>query len=156
MKLPPAIENLLQRLGIQPSGSPSAGERRKSELGRLAVEQKAIEEESIARFYKKLLQEAASPLSQLILQLHLAGKKDAALTAADVLVHVKRLITLLEENGMVVVGQPGEILPFDPSLHEPADSIALEPSTPIQIRFPGIAYCSSVLRKAAVDRQEVD
>jgi hypothetical protein len=88
------------------------------------------------------------------LQTHLARKKDAALTASDVLVHVKRLITILEDNGMVVVGQPGEIWPYDPGRHESASLAALEPTRPVQIRYPGIAYRSSIVRKAAVDSQE--
>lgn len=154
MKLPPAIENLLKKLGIQPSSDSSAGELRKSERGRSAAQQKTADEESTATCYKKLLQEAASPLSQLILQVHLGEKKDAALMAADVLIHVKRLITILESNGMVVIGHPGEILPFDSRAHESTNQTVFEPSKPVRIRFPGIAYHTTVVRKAAVDQEE--
>jgi molecular chaperone GrpE (heat shock protein) len=124
----------------------------KSELESLREEQKALVEKTAADTYKSLLSESASPLSQLILQSQLVQSPNSSLSAEDILVHVKRLITILEKNGLEVIGAPGEILPYDPKLHEPASpDFSPQIGNPVQIRFPGIGHHSTVLRKAAVD-----
>lgn len=142
MKLPSAVENLLKRLPRRPPSD------------RLAGAQRSLEEEITRRCFTKLLQEAQSPLSQLVLQLHIAEKPDNALSASDVLVHAKRLIAIMEENGMVVIGTPGEVMPFDPTRHELTEPGAfLRSGTPVTVRFPGIAYGATIVRKAAVDQE---
>lgn len=151
MKLPEPLENLIARLGLRSGSKPASGipSKQPSEA------EQAMEDAITVRCYEKLLAETSSPLSQLILQLHLCGKNDSVLTAADVLIHVKRLITVFEQNGMRVLGSAGEVLPFNPEVHE---LITVEsrpqPGTSVRVRFPGIAYRKSIIRKATVDHLE--
>lgn len=153
MKLPLAIENLVKKLGIRPSGSSSLTPR-KSEPDRLAGERNDVNEAITAESFENFVKQASSPLSQLILQLHVAGKAGALLSASDVLIHVKRLITILEKNGMTIVGQPDQVLPFDPTSHEPVDGSSYPNGLTVRVRFPGLAYGSVIVRKAAVEKQE--
>ena len=155
MKLPTSIENLLQRLSGQDGGEKDIVRRLKAEIERLKFEQKTLEETITRTNYGKLFSEAASPISQLILQVHLARDENNSLRSADILVHVKRLITVLEENGMTILGQPGEIQRFDPNQHQPLNA-AFSPAldAPVRVRFPGVAHAGVVLRKTAVDSPE--
>ena len=150
VKLPAPIENLLQRLRIRRSSGRSDREKPRADRG--TFEENSL---SVSPGLIKLFQEASSPLSQLILQVHRARESSSDLTAADVLVHVKRLITVFEQNGMTVLGTPDEILPFDPVIHESTASGLLSPGTPVSVTFSGIACGSTLIRKAAVDTLEV-
>ncbi len=87
MKLPLAIENLVKKLGIRPSGSSSLTPR-KSEPDRLAGERNMVENAVTAEGFENIVLLASSPLSQLILQLHVAGKAGASRSASDVLIHI--------------------------------------------------------------------
>ncbi len=155
MKLPTSIENLLQRLSGQDDGEKDIVRRLKTEIERLKFEQKTLEETTTRTNYRKLFSEASSTISQLILLLHLSGDEHNSLKAADILVHVKRLIAILEENGLTILGQPGEIQRFDPNQHQPIDAaFSPAPDTPVRVRFPGLAHAGVVLRKTAVDSGE--
>ncbi len=150
MKLPLPIENLLKRLHRSThnyTDLDSKPERPSSDLT-------TVEKEMTARCYTKLLQGAASPLSQLALQVHLASKDEISLTAADVLVHVKRLITVFEQQGMTIIGQPGEVLSYDPVSHEPVDAGSYPVGLAVRVRYPGLAYKATVIRKTAVEKLE--
>ena len=153
MKLPLAIENLVKKLGIRPAASWVQAPR-KSEPDSLAGERNVVEQAVTAESFQNFVLQASSPLSQLILQLHIAGKAGASLSASDVLIQVKRLITALEQNGMTIIGPPDQVLPFDPTSHEPVDGDSYPNGVPVRVRFPGLAYGSVVVRKAAVEKQE--
>ncbi len=153
MKLPLPIENLLKRLGFRPASNVSNDRELKPNL--LSSDNATVEKQITARCYKKLLQEASSPLSQLALQVHLANKDDVSLSATDVLVHVKRLITVFEQHGLTIIGQPGEVLSYDPSRHEPVDTGSYPTGLAVRVRYPGIAYETTVIRKSAVEKLEI-
>lgn len=152
MKLPSPIENLLKLLGFRPPKELSTD--RDYDPNRLGRDVLNVEKEMTARCYTKLIQEAASPLSQLALQVHLAGRDDESLTAADVLVHVKRLITVFEQQGMTIIGQPGEVLSYDPRSQEPVDASSYQTGLTVRVRYPGLAYETTVIRKSAVEKLE--
>ncbi len=150
MKLPFPVENFLKRLRKPTNNSTDLDSRPKRPIS----DPTAVEKEVTTRCYTKLLQGAASPLSQLALQLHLASNDDMSLTAADVLVHVKRLITIFEQQGMTIIGQPGEVLSYDPVSHEPVDAGSYPAGLAVRVKYPGLAYEATVIRKSAVEKLE--
>lgn len=157
MKLPGPVENLLQRFRREHSEDQTVVMRLRAEIDRLKREQNTLKEESVLTAYQSLFTDLSSPISQLLLQLHLSGNQDNSLTAADVLVHVKRLVGSLEQHGLTVVGQPDEIQRFDPNVHEPINQrFQPAPGEPVRIRFPAISYQGSFLRKSAVDSVEAE
>ncbi|CAN5565248.1 hypothetical protein BH10CYA1_BH10CYA1_59870 [soil metagenome] len=153
MKLPLAIENLLKKLSNRQVSS-SDKRIQQIEPNRSTGQIDGAMDAVTARCYQNFVQDAASPLSQLILQLHVAGKKDASISAADVLIHVKRLLAILEQKGMATIGLPSQILPFDPNSHVSVDGSSYQTGLLVQVKFPGLAYRSAVVRKAAVEKQE--
>jgi molecular chaperone GrpE (heat shock protein) len=155
MKLPAPVENLLQRFRREQREDQTVVMRLRGEIDRLKREQSTLQEESLRRAYQTLFADASSPVSQLLLQVHLANNANSSLTADDVLANVKRLVAILEQHGLTVVGQPDEIQKFDPNIHEPMNERSQPAlSEQVCIRFPGISYQGQVLRKAAVDPLE--
>lgn len=152
MKLPSPVENFLKRLGFRSPTHISTDHD--SKANRLDRDILSVQKEMTARCYTKLIQEAASPLSQLALQVHLAGREDISLTASDVLIHVKRLITVFEQQGMTIIGQPGEVLSYDPVSHEPVDAGSYPAGLTVRVKYPGLAYETMVIRKSAVEKLE--
>lgn len=150
MKLPVSIENLLERLWKNVVTDKSS--LRRGDCSHSGG-QEVVQGSRTCQAHLKFLREASSPLSQLILQAHIAEAKGSVLTAADVLVHVKRLVGVLEGNGVTILGQPGEDLPYDPSRHEAVDMV-VSGGTPVCIRFPGLEYGGVVVRKALVELKE--
>ncbi len=151
MNLLKAIENLVRG----PAGADSALVEQitalKNEINQLKTLQKESDKATSLKSLEKLIAEAASPLSQLILQDHLAATEGASLTAKDVLVNVKKVLDVLREHGLCIIGKPAETTIFDQQIHESALP-DFEPSQgqEIQIRYSGIAFHSTVIRKAAV------
>lgn len=155
MKFPNPIENLIRRFRRQPGDQVTLVTRLTSEIKRLKEDKKTSEEEIVRASFENLFTEASSPLSQLLLQLHLSRNQSSALRPADILVHVKRLVATFQQHGLSILGQPDEIQCFDPNQHEPINpAFQPEPNMPVRIRFPGIAYKDSVVRRAAVDSVE--
>jgi molecular chaperone GrpE (heat shock protein) len=146
LKLPKAIENLLARLRGAKDKSDKNGSLRGENASAGTLTRSSLE---------KLFIEAASPVSQLVLQQYISDKKDNSLTASDVLVHVKRLLAVFEKNGLRVIGQPDEVLIFDPGAHESIDaSFSPAVHAPVRVCFPGLAYDGVIIRRAGVDRLE--
>ncbi len=151
MNLLRAIENLVRR----PAGADTANEEQitalKNEIQQLKALQKASDRATGLKAQEKLITEVASPLSQLILQEHLVVTEGGTLTARDVLLNVKGIVRVLQENGMSVIGTPREITVFDLQIHESAlQDFAPAQGQEIQIRYSGIAFHETVVRKAAV------
>ncbi len=119
----------------------------KAEISRLQVSQREMSK--LAQ--EKLIAEAASNLSQLLLQVRIASKEETALTAKDVLVNVRGLIRAFNDNGMSVIDESAEPTMFDARFHESALSgFTPEAGKPVQIRYPGIKFFEKVLLKAGV------
>lgn len=155
MKFPDAIENFFDGLRRKSDDGPDVVMRLKAEIERLKRDQKHTEEEILRTTFQKFFSDASSPLSQLILQMHIAQHDKSELTTADILPHVKRLIETFEAQGLTVIGQPDEIQHFDPNQHEPIrPDFHPEPNAPVRIRFPGLTFSQTTIRKAAVDSLE--
>jgi len=155
MKLVSAFNTILKRLRGDYASETSELLFLRSELERLKAEREQLDRNSAARCYTRLFQESSSPLSQLILQVYVAQKPENTLTASDVLVHIKKVLSIFEQHGMTVLGRPGETVALDPNLHELASpGCHIDQNTSVCVRFPGIGYGSTVIRKALVGLEE--
>lgn len=151
MKFLDPIENLIRRFRHKPDDNAELVIRLKGELERLKSNQKDKEAQILRAALEKLFSEASSPLSQLILQLHIIEHESSSLTSADIAPHVKRLVDTFRQNGLTVLGEPNQIQPFDPNKHESIQQdFAPTPNTAVKICFPGIGFQDLVLRKAAI------
>jgi molecular chaperone GrpE len=125
----------------------------KNEVTRLRVSTQELTEAARSAQMERLLAESAAPVVQLMTQAYLLDVQGRPLQARDVLAVTRRLVQVLEEQGMQVVGKIGEIQPFDPDRHDPmASGHTIEPGTPVTIRFVGIAYRDHLLKKIGVER----
>jgi molecular chaperone GrpE (heat shock protein) len=155
MKLPSGINTFLKRLRNDSASKDSELLSLRDELDKLRAQRDQSQQTSVASDYSQLFQESSSPISQLLLQLHLAEMPDNTLTASDVLVHIKKVLTIFQQHGMTVLGHAGDIVAFDPNLHELASPTChIEKNTAVCVRFPGIGHRSTVIRKAVVGIEE--
>lgn len=101
---------------------------------------------------ERLLHGAAGPIVQLCTQAYLLEKAEQEIRTRDVLSVARRLIRNFEDQGLTLQGNIGESVPFDPDLHEPlTKDNAAHSGAPVVIRFVGIAYGGSIIRKAGVE-----
>jgi molecular chaperone GrpE (heat shock protein) len=109
--------------------------------------------ESVQSKMEQLLSELATPITQIMTQAHLVDVDKETVATRDVIVLVKRMVRVLEDHGMELEGQVGDVVPFDPDQHE---SLSAEVS-PIRgervvVRFRGVSYKGVLLRKAGIDK----
>jgi molecular chaperone GrpE len=141
-----------QRLRLELEDRERQLELLKDEVTRLRVSAQELSEAARSAQMERLLADSAAPVTQLMTQAYLLDVQGRPLQARDVLAVARRLIQVLEEQGMQVMGKIGEIQPFDPDRHEPmASGLAIEPGTPVTVRFVGIAYHDHLLKKLGVE-----
>jgi len=71
---------------------------------------------------------------------------------SDVIRISASLISVLEDHGMEVYGDPDELVPFDPDKHCPlSDSTNLQIGDLVILRLPGISHCTKVILPAYVE-----
>lgn len=149
------LENLIKRLGLGQKPEKHGGFQAANSLAENC--NRVVPGEITADPLEKLITEAASPLSQLFLQDHIAQKPNNSLTASDVLVNVRRLMAVFDTYGISPIGQTGETTIFNSTFHESMmDDFNPQKGQLIRIQFPGIAYKSTIVRKAAVVSPEAD
>jgi molecular chaperone GrpE len=142
----------LQHLRLELEDRERQLELLKNEVTRLRVSAQELSEAARSAQMERLLADSAAPVAQLMTQTYLLDVQGRPLQARDVLAVARRMIQVLEEQGMQVVGKIGEIQPFDPDRHEPmASGPAIEPGTPVTVRFVGIAYGDHLLKKVGVE-----
>jgi molecular chaperone GrpE (heat shock protein) len=100
---------------------------------------------------ERLLAEAAGPVTQLLTQAHLLEAEGKPLQARDVLAVARRLVRVLEGEGLTLDGRPGERAAFDPNRHAPLAGEAPPPGATVVVRFAGVGCRGRVLRKAGVE-----
>jgi molecular chaperone GrpE (heat shock protein) len=100
---------------------------------------------------ERLLADAAGPVSQLLTQAHLLEVEGKPIPARDVLAVARRLLRLLEDEGLTPEGRVGETVAFDPNRHELlSGDIPLTPGQPAIVRIVGVACRGKILRKVGV------
>jgi molecular chaperone GrpE (heat shock protein) len=110
--------------------------------------------EAVQAKVERLVAEAAGPVTQLLTQAHLLEAEGKPVQARDVLAVARRLVRVLEEEGLTLDGRPGERAAFDPNRHAPLAGAAPAPGTAVVVRFAGVGYRGRVLRKAGVEREQ--
>jgi molecular chaperone GrpE (heat shock protein) len=110
--------------------------------------------EAVQAKVERLLAEAAAPATQLLTQAHLLEAEGKPVQARDVLAVARRLVRVLEEEGLTLDGRPGERVAFDPNRHAPLAGGAPAPGAAVVVRFAGAGYRGRVLRKAGVETEQ--
>jgi molecular chaperone GrpE (heat shock protein) len=110
--------------------------------------------EAVQAKVERLLAEAAGPVTQLLTQAHLLEAEGKPVQARDVLAVARRLVRVLEEEGLTLDGRPGERAAFDPNRHSPLAGEAPPPGAAVVVRFAGVGHRGRVLRKAGVEREQ--
>lgn len=124
-----------------------------SELERLRSSEVARINEAAQAQMEQLLTDLASPVAQLLTQAHLLEVEGKPVQVKDVLTVARRLVRVLEDEGLTLEGKVGETVSFDPNHHEPlSGNISLTSGQNVVIRFVGITLQGKVLRKAGVEK----
>lgn len=108
--------------------------------------------EGVQASLERLFADASSPVAQLLTQAHLleAGKP---VQARDVLSVARRLVRVLEDRGLQLVGAAGETTAFDPNRHAPLSAeVSLAAAERVIVRLVGVAHQGKVLHKAGVEK----
>ncbi len=106
---------------------------------------------------EEFMQQAASPVSQLLTQAWLVDAQNKPLQAADVLTVSRRLVRVLENAGMQILHAAGESASYNANHHAPMNaSVAMRDGQAVRIRFPGIAWQGRILLKAAVEAADAE
>jgi transcriptional regulator with XRE-family HTH domain len=77
------------------------------------------------------------------------AKLDPTFPASKLLPLVGSIDRLIASWGIASIGQVGEIIPFNPQLHQSIES-HISPTTPVQIRYPGYQQGDRLLTRAKV------
>jgi molecular chaperone GrpE (heat shock protein) len=142
------LENELQNLRLELHTEQKTTARLKDELERQRGGESA---RLVAAQIEQLLSEVAGPVSQLLTQTHLLKVENRPVRAEDVLLVVTRLIRVLQDYGLVIEGEVGQLIAFDPNRHEALSAEdELQPGQAAIIRLVGLSYGGKLLRKAGV------
>ena len=86
------------------------------------------------------------------MQGHLLEADGKPVHARDILTVARRLVRLLENEGLVLEGRIGERVSFDPDRHALLANDDAAPGHSVLVRFPSVSYRGKILRKAGVDK----
>ncbi len=107
---------------------------------------------SVQTHLDKLFTALSVPVSQLLTQSHLVESEDKPLNVKDVLAVARRMVRSLEDEGLKILGNVGEVTSFDANLHMALSSdTTLSPGQKVVVRFVGVTYQGRVIRKIAVE-----
>jgi molecular chaperone GrpE (heat shock protein) len=133
-------------------------QEREARLARLQADLERQREEEIPRLAEavqqereKWIREAAGPVSQLLTQAHLVEVENKPIQPRDLVAVARRLIRLLEEQGLELLGQVGEVTAFDANRHAPLAGDPPAAGQPVRVRFVGVGIRGRVIRKAGVE-----
>lgn len=144
-------ENEVQTLKLELAERDQRIAQLKADLERQRQQADARGVESVQAQLEQLFAEAATAVSQLQTQAHLLEAENRPIQARDVLTIAKRLVRVLEDNGMSLQNRVGEQVSFDPNLHEPLAGAAPRAGQPAIVRFTGVAFRGKLLRKSGVE-----
>jgi molecular chaperone GrpE (heat shock protein) len=146
------LERQAQSLRLDLEEQEQVAAQIKKELDRLHGVSNAQVAEAVQAQVERLLSDAATPVVQLLTQAYLL-ENDRPVQARDVLAVARRLVRVLQDNGLTVEGSVGERVPFDPDHHEPLSAdVSLQAGQMVVVRFVGLAYRGRLLRKASVEQ----
>jgi len=108
--------------------------------------------ESVGAHVERLLSSAAAAVSQLNTQAHLIEAEHKPVKAADVLAVARQLVHVLEDAGLMLTGDPGQTVAYDPDRHEPLAAAGMARGEEVVVRFVGVTYRGKVLHRAGVEK----
>ena len=130
-------------------------------IATMKMEYKTLRESSESAVQYAVMQERLriyKSVSQLLINYPTAQKRVALnpdLKAKDLMGMLKPLDKMMGEMELRAIGEPDEIVPFDPALHIPAQMDAeFEEKTPVTIIFQGYQMQDNLLDKAKVQKVE--
>jgi molecular chaperone GrpE (heat shock protein) len=101
---------------------------------------------------EQVFSELAAPISQLLTQIYLLEIENKPVQAKDAIAIVKRMLRVFTEQGLTQLGNIGEVVDFDPNLHQPLSSaVEINNGQAVKIRVAGLTYQGRVLRAAGVE-----
>ena len=113
--------------------------------------------EAVQHQIERLPAEAATPLTHLLTQAHLLEVASKPLQAKDVLAVAKRVIRVLEQGGLKLEGNVGDVLSFDPDRHDPLSAdLTIGAGQSVVVRFAGVTFRDKLLRRARVEPVEAN
>jgi hypothetical protein len=143
----------LQSLRLEVQDRERAIATLKEDLDRLRRSEIARLETAMQGERERFLAAAAVSVAQLLTQAHLLEVDGRPIPARDILSVARRLVRLLENEGLGVEGRIGESVSFDPDRHDPIGSSSeVGPGFPVILRIPGVLYRGKILLKAGVDK----
>ena len=102
---------------------------------------------------QKLMTNCAAPIAQIATQTHLLEVEKKPVQSKDVLTVAKRIMKVLEDEGLTLLGEVNGIVPFDENYHQPLTSqIQLQNGDRVVVRLAGVSFAGRVLRKASVEK----
>ncbi len=147
------LEREAQRLRLDLAEQEQLALQLKQELERQRSGSSAHVSEAVQAQVEQLLSDVATPVAQLLTQAHLLEVEGKPVQAKDVLAVAKRLVRVLEDNGLTLEGRVDERVLFDSNHHEPLSAdVSLKPGQMVTVRFVGVAYRGKLLRKAGVEQ----
>ena len=148
-----ALERQVQSLRLELTEQPQLVANLKNELQRQRDAEDARLADAVRAQIGRLMTNAATPMAHLLTQAHLLEVDGKPIQVHDVLGVARRLVRMLEDNGLTLEGQVGATLPFDPNRHEPLSAeAALQPGETVVVKFVGASYGGIICKKAGVAR----
>ena len=148
-----ALERQVQSLRLELTEQHQLVVNLKSELQRQRDAEDTRLADAVWAQMERFMTNAATPVAHLLTQAYLLEVDGKPLQARDVLSVARRLVRILEDNGLTLEGKVGEMLPFDPNRHEPLSAdAALQPRETVVVKFVGASYGGTVCKKAGVAR----
>jgi len=149
------VDNELQRLRLELADRDREVARLQAEIDRLNLSQTDLSSGRIQRFVEELFGEIAAPVAQYFTQADLIENQGKVLQSRDVLLVSRRMIQALQNAGLEIFCQVGETAAFDPNQHQPlGSSTGLDLGQKVRVRFVGVKYQGTILRKASVEKVE--
>jgi molecular chaperone GrpE (heat shock protein) len=146
-----SLERQLQELRLTLQEREAQLVRLQADLERQRQEHASRIEEALQQEREKWIREAAGPVSQLLTQAHLVEVENKPVQPRDIVAVARRLIRLLEEQGLEWIGKVGEVTAFDANRHAPLAGEPPAANQPVRVRFVGVGLRGRVIRKAGVE-----
>jgi len=101
--------------------------------------------------WASLVRKIVPPLSQLVTLRHM-GEMGREVRVADVLKLMGKIEDVLRDQGLDMIGTPGQEAQFDHALHQRMSGGDVRDGDCIRVRFPGFRFGDEIPLKALVSR----
>jgi len=146
-----ALKQQVQSLKLEISEREQTIAGLKNSLEKLRTGENNLASEKAKAQIENVMADASAPASQLLTLAHMSEIEGKIVQVRDVITVARRLIRALENHGLEIGVEVGEIVAFDPNRHHALDQeVGFKPDEPVQIRFSSIAFQGKLLRKAGV------